>query len=887
MIKKISRGLLVCLSACSIFFGISQVNAVATTATISWSGNASVVKGQEIVLNILASNIQGDNDAALMTVGGKITVTDESCLSFVKVEKLAPGTANKNVFAYSDMDGTRSDLALAKATFKASNSACSTTINITEPKLGFTDSTKLSPPTISKTITVVAPSSDADLKSLVPGAGTLSPAFNKGVTEYTVSGVPHNAGSINFNVAVNDPKAGVTSGRTCTLSNKTTTCNIVVRAEDGTTKTYKVVVTKDDAPPSNDATLKSLTPSVGSLSPAFNRDVTNYTINNVNMSVNQIDFNAVVNDSKSTVTGTSCTLSGMSNTCNIEVTAEDGTKKTYTIQVNKKEPDPTKSSDATLKNLEADGYSLTPAFDKDTNKYTIFDVPRDVTTIQFQATPNDTKATVSGTNCNLDGDETSCSIQVTAEDGSSKTYEVVVKKKEEVDSRSDDATLKSLDLGGQGLNPEFSSDNTNYTFTVENNVTSLEVHAIPNHENATVTISGQSDWKEGINPVYIRVTAENGSEKTYVVNVYRKPLNKPSGGSAPSKSSNNYLENIIINNGELVPGFDKNNNNYTVNVPNDVTTLDIKAFGEDGKSNVVISGHENLKDGMNVVTVTVTAEDGSVRIYTINVYRSKKVSQNKLKNLIVANGEMVGSFDSNVFEYEINVVGKVNKLDLTAIPEFDSSIVEIMGNDNLQDGTNAILIKVTDENGFVQYYRLTVHKTSVKTFLGLTLGQWLLLLGALFLIGFLIFLLFLILKRMNKDKEPVQAPPVPPVDSKSPVIEFKPEFNFGSKNGTDDDVVEAGGVLNQYTGIEPKEAPKVLEAKEMTPDATYSEIPYDPYDETITKDEMYDALQEAMKTKDTSKLKMLYEQERLNRKKKELKRKEEERQKYQNGFDED
>ena len=125
--------------------------------------------------------------------------------------------------------------------------------------------------------------------------------------------------------------------------------------------------------------------------------------------------------------------------------------------------------------------------------------------------------------------------------------------------------------------------------------------------------------------------------------------------------------------------------------------------------------------------------------------------------------------------------------------------------------------------------------------------------------------------------------PTPP----TPVIDFKPEFNFGSKNGTDDDHVEAGGVLNQYTGIEPKEAPKMIEAQEETPSATYSEIPYDPYDETITKDEMYDALQEAMKTKDSSKLKMLYEQERLNRQKKELKRRDEERQKYQRGFDED
>ena len=86
-------------------------------------------------------------------------------------------------------------------------------------------------------------------------------------------------------------------------------------------------------------------------------------------------------------------------------------------------------------------------------------------------------------------------------------------------------------------------------------------------------------------------------------------------------------------------------------------------------------------------------------------------------------------------------------------------------------------------------------------------------------------------------------------------------------------MVEAGGVLNQYTGITPKEA-KFMEAQEI-PAATYKEVPYDPFDETVTKDEMFDAISEAMETKDPSKLQILYEQERLNRKKEALKRAEE------------
>ena len=45
---------------------------------------------------------------------------------------------------------------------------------------------------------------------------------------------------------------------------------------------------------------------------------------------------------------------------------------------------------------------------------------------------------------------------------------------------------------------------------------------------------------------------------------------------------------------------------------------------------------------------------------------------------------------------------------------------------------------------------------------------------------------------------------------------------------------------------------------------------------TVTKREIVDAIREATKTKDPSKLKMLLEQDELNQRKKEIKRREEE-----------
>lgn len=880
MKRKLRIGILSLTISLLVIAGLpSSLAAGSSNATMAWSGNDSININGRGDVNLTVSGITG---SGITIAGGVISVADTSCVTIESITPVVSG-ADANIdngkFAFMNPAGMTTNATFVKVTLKAGTSNCSTTINLNDAKLSFKDTTKLTPATLSKTINVVTPGNDATLKTLTPNTGSLSPAFTPGNTNYTISGIPATTTNIRFTAAVNDPKAGVVSGTSCNLSSKVTTCNIVVKAEDGSTKTYTVVVTKDDpvVVKSNDATLKTLTPNTGSLSPAFTSNNTNYTMK-VGSGTTSVNFNAIPNhDKASVISGTTCNLADKTTTCNIEVQAEDGSKKTYAVVVTKDDPQPEKSSDATLKSLSSKGYDLIPTFDPNTTNYTM-EAASNATKVNFDAITNHDKASiVSGSTCDLTDKTTTCRIVVQAEDGSEKTYEVAVTKRDpqpEEPPKSNDATLKSLDVSGFTLIPTFNKDNTSYSISVNNNITGLNVTAIPNDEKAKVTISGNNGWREGINTVRITVTAEDGSEKVYIVNVNRKAANNAT--PAPSKSSDNYLENILVNDGELKPNFDKNNSNYNIKVPNDVEELDLKLIASDTKSTINIIGNDNFKIGMNVVTIEVTAEDGSVRVYTLNVERDEKVNQNKLKDLIITNGEISPRFEPNKYEYEVSVSGKVNKLDITALPEFANSTVEIIGNENLREGNNAILIKVTDENGFVQYYRLNVTKSGKSTFLGLTLGQWLLLLGSLLLIGLLIFILILLLKKRKEE----ETPKIPVVDANaatpsSPVIEFKPEFNFGSKNGTDDDVVQPGGVLNQYTGYPEKEAKaKFEENASAATEANYEEIPYDPYDANVTKDEIFDAINEAIETKDSKKLKLLYEQERLNREKEALKQEE-------------
>ncbi len=90
-------------------------------------------------------------------------------------------------------------------------------------------------------------SGDATLSYLRPSKGTLVPQFDKNVTEYTVT-VPHsvNRGLLNFSTT--DPHATSVITNNADLAVGKTTRVITVTAQNGTTKKYTIVFTREAAP---------------------------------------------------------------------------------------------------------------------------------------------------------------------------------------------------------------------------------------------------------------------------------------------------------------------------------------------------------------------------------------------------------------------------------------------------------------------------------------------------------------------------------------------------------------------------------------------------------------------------------------------------------------
>lgn len=105
------------------------------------------------------------------------------------------------------------------------------------------------------------------------------------------------------------------------------------------------------------------------------------------------------------------------------------------------------------------------------------------------------------------------------------------------------------------------------------------------------------------------------------VNGERATVSSSSSGKVTAKapasySSDNTLKSLQISPGTLSPAFSPDRTTYNATVDADVTELVVSAVANDNAAKVSISGRR-MDPGSNTTTITVTAEDGSVKRYII------------------------------------------------------------------------------------------------------------------------------------------------------------------------------------------------------------------------------------------------------------------------------
>lgn len=188
-----------------------------------------------------------------------------------------------------------------------------------------------------------------------------------------------------------------------------------------------------------------------------------------------------------------------------------------------------KSSNANLKNL-----GITPndfsGFTASKTEYYVT-VPYEVESVRVYAKKAESSQTISG-----EGDKsleigatTRCSVTVTAEDGTQKTYNIYVTRKSEptetvpnvVEEPEELLKLSTLEVKNAIISPEFNPDIYEYEINLEDgNIEKLDILATANIENASIEVNGNENFMEGDNTVTIVLKSEDGTKAaTYTITV--------------------------------------------------------------------------------------------------------------------------------------------------------------------------------------------------------------------------------------------------------------------------------------------------------------------------------------------------------------------------------
>ena len=183
------------------------------------------------------------------------------------------------------------------------------------------------------------------------------------------------------------------------------------------------------------------------------------------------------------------------------------------------------------------------------------------------------------------------------------------------DSNIDDGSVKSsnnylssITINAGNLSPEFYRET--FEYTVENlpeDIVELEINATAEDERAHISGLGVVSLNPGENRIQINVTAENENVREYILIVNRKQE------LVESDLRLTTLEISQINrNGEFstleIP-FDKETFEYNVEVDNDIVDLDVNPTVEREGIIVETTGEKNLKDGENIVSITLKAQN--------------------------------------------------------------------------------------------------------------------------------------------------------------------------------------------------------------------------------------------------------------------------------------
>lgn len=301
--------------------------------------------------------------------------------------------------------------------------------------------------------------------------------------------------------------------------------------------------------------------------------------------------------------------------------------------------------------------------------------------VRIDARAADSKSSVSGTGTKyLSYGNRTLSVTVTAESGARTTYNIRYRRD---DNRSSVATLDNLSVVGYDIG--FQTDSTGpYTITVPYRVESITIEGTATDPN-TSTVVGLGTFSlptVGENRFEISVTAENGTVVTYVIIVMRSDVE-----NVPSTD----LVYLRVNGSPVdLTGGSKT---FLVGIDNNLDSLELAYETISNTTTYQITGNENLKDGINIVTIKVSDSGQNTNTYVLIVNKASSNSN------VVTNLNSVKDANKDI---TFNTMKYQN-------PIIDENIIKL-----LNDAGNNLIYNVTNENKGLLYSIVFNNKSALS-----------------------------------------------------------------------------------------------------------------------------------------------------------------------------
>ena len=323
----------------TITVSVPNVNTVDLTATVSGAGTSGTIR-----------LVDGSMTGEAKTFSKSITVTPTSA-GTIKVVVSSGSNAVLNG-QYVNVSASKSiTVTEPPANTGGSSSGGNSSSGSSNGSSSSSTGTSSQKPTTNTTKPVETPkSTDSTLSALSIKEGAINPEFKKDVKEYSLT-IPYETSEVNVTATANDSKAKVTIEGNKELKEGENTVKVLVTAENGTSTTYTIKVTRKRVP----IALKTLVVKYQNengelietpLNPAFNFDTLEYTLQDLEYWVEKLNIEAIPN-----IEGATIDIQGADNlqvgentiTITVKI-AEENTPEgeepkeetiTYTIKFNK------------------------------------------------------------------------------------------------------------------------------------------------------------------------------------------------------------------------------------------------------------------------------------------------------------------------------------------------------------------------------------------------------------------------------------------------------------------------------------------------------------------------------------------------------------------------